>query len=331
QHLYNVMGAYNVTLTITNGVCTLFYAPPPFNFGIPDTTPFPVGNTGVPEVQFGCAPLNVAFSKIVNGSVGWHWDFGDGDTSDQQFPNHTYFNPGIYDVTLTTWDTLGLLSVFPMDSIVRVSGPRARFGFQQNSSCLSTELTLIDSSVNANTWQWNFGDGTSSTQQNPLHTYTTGLPNYVVSLTVTDTAGCTSSLSTSIFANFVSPLLASETEMCGLDTVHFATSLQNYPSYLWDFGDGTTSTLPNPSHVYMNEGNYTATLTVTDNSGCAQTFSVFPAISVSLPQANFTVLGPGHRCNDITVYFTNQSVNADGYFWEFGDGTNSTVQTPVHY
>lgn len=331
QHLYNVGGAYNVTLTITNGLCTLFYAPPPFNFGIPDTTPVPTGNPGVPEVQFGCAPLNVAFSKIVNGSVAWSWNFGDGDSSNQQFPNHTYYNPGIYDVTLTTWDTLGLVSVFQMDSIVQVSGPSAHFNFQQNTSCQSTEITLIDSSTNASTWLWNLGDGTTSTAQNPVHTYTTGLPNYVVSLTVTDTAGCTSSLSTSIFANFVSPIIASETEMCGLDTVHFATSLQNYPSYLWDFGDGTTSTLPNPGHVYVTEGNFTATLTVTDNSGCAQTFTVFPAISVNLPLANFTVPGTGHKCDDITIYFNNLSLNADGYFWDFGDGNNSTVETPVHY
>lgn len=331
QHTYNLMGAYNVTLTITNGLCTLFYAPPPFNFGIPDTSSYPTGNPGVPEVQFGCAPLNVAFSQIVNGSVAWHWDFGDGDTSNVQFPSHTYFNPGIYDVTLTTWDTLGLSSVFQMDSIVQVSGPTALFGFQQNSSCQSTELTLVDSSQNANTWFWNFGDGTTSTQQNPNHTYTSGLPNYVVSLTVTDTAGCSSSLSTSIFANFVSPILASETEMCGLDTVHFATSLQNYPSYLWDFGDGTTSTLPNPGHVYSTEGNFTASLTVTDNSGCAQTFTVFPAIAVSLPQANFDVVGTGHKCDEITVHFDNLSVNADGYLWDFGDGNNSTVETPVHY
>jgi PKD repeat protein len=331
QHLYNVMGQYNVTLTITNDQCTLFYAPQPFNFGIPDTTPFPAGNPGVPEVQFGCAPLNVAFSKLVNGSVAWQWDFGDGDTSNQQFPNHTYFNPGIYDVTLTTWDTLGLVSVFQMDSIVRVSGPTAQFGFQQNSSCQSTEIMLIDSSVNANTWSWNFGDGTTSNQQHPLHIYTGGLPNYVVSLTVTDTAGCTSSLSTSIFANFVSPLIASETEMCGLDTVHFATSLQNYPAYLWDFGDGNTSTLPNPNHVYTVEGSYTATLTVTDNSGCSQTFSVFPAISVSLPLSDFRVPGTGQKCNDITIYFDNLSLNADGYYWDFGDGNNSTEENPVHF
>ncbi len=331
QHTYTISGAYNVTLMITNGVCTLFYAPPPFNFGIPDTTPVATGNPGVPEVQHGCAPLNVAFSKIVNGSVAWHWDLGDGDTSTLQFPNHTYFNAGIYDVTLITYDTLGLPSVFQMDSIVRVSGPSAHFNFQQNSSCQSTLVTLIDSSTNANYWSWNFGDGTTSNQQNPQHAYTSGLPNYIVSLTVTDTAGCTSSLSTSIFANFVSPLIASETEMCGLDTVHFATSLQNYPTYLWNFGDGTTSPLPNPGHVYTTEGNFQATLTVTDNSGCAQTFSVFPAISVNLPMANFTLTGTGHGCTDINVYFQNTSQNADGYLWQFGDGNNSTVESPIHY
>ena len=101
--------------------------------------------------------------------------------------------------------------------------------------------------------------------------------------------GCSSSISRSIYSNFISPLIASETEICGLDTVHFFTSLQNYAGYLWDFGDSTTSTQTNPSHVYTQEGVFNVTLTVTDNVGCQQSFNVSPGITVNLPIADFTV------------------------------------------
>jgi PKD repeat protein len=245
-------------------------------------------------------------------------------------PSHTYNNTGIYTVTLTTTDTLGLVSVLQMDSIVRVSGPRAGFIVNQVASCTTTQINLVDTSTNAMSWEYSFGDGTGSTLQNPSHIYNTGLPNYIITQTVSDTMGCSSSISTSIFANFVSPLIASETEVCGLDTVHFFTSLQNYASYLWDFGDGTTSAQTNPSHVYTTEGSFNVNLTVTDLNGCVQTFSISPAVTVSLPTVAFSTTGSRQGCNIITIHFTNGSQNADSYFWEFGDGEVSSLFEPVH-
>lgn len=331
SHTYPVFGNYNVTLTITNGACTLTYAPPPFNFGLPDTTPVPTGNPGMPGEQQGCAPLSVSFSNVVAGSVLWHWEFGDGDTSTAQFPLHTYYIPGIYTVTLTTYDSLGLSSVFVMDSIVKVSGPKALFSFQQNSSCTSTQITFTDSSTGAiNNWSWNLGDGTFAFTQNVTHTYSGSMPNYIITHTVFDTLGCSSTISTSIFANFISPLLVSESEICGFDTVHFTTSLRNFASYLWDFGDGTSDTICEPSHLYQTEGVFHASVTVTDSSGCSQTFTVSPPITVSLPLSNFTVNGTRHGCGRSRVDFINLSVNSDSYFWDFGDGYTSSNQAPSH-
>ncbi len=331
SHTYPVYADYHVTLTITNGTCTLFYAPPPFNFGTPDSTPVSVGNPGLPEVQRGCNPLSVSFSNTVEGSEHWHWDFGDGDTSSVQFPSHTYFTPGVYTVTLTTVDSVGIVSTVSMDSIVYVSGPIARFSFDKTSSCTSTLIQFHDSSTGAiNQWLWNLGDGNFDSTQNVNHTYSGSMPNYIVTHMVTDTMGCSSSTSTSIFANFISPLLVSESEICGLDTVHFNTSLQNFASYRWDFGDGDTSSLESPSHLYTTEGIFNASVTVTDSSGCAQSFSVIPPITVSLPTAGFTVNGTRHGCGRSRVDFINLSSNADSYFWDFGDGSTSNNQAPSH-
>lgn len=327
-HIYQTNGNYNVTLTITNGLCTLYYDPPPFDFGTPDSSAINTGNQGVPEVQRGCIPLSVMFTNRIPNTQFWTWDFGDGNTSNVQFPQHVYTEPGIYTVTLTATDTLGIVQVLQMDSIVYASGPTAGFNINQIASCTSTQVVLADTSQNSNYWEYNFGDGTISNLQNPSHTYTTGMPNYIITQTVTDTMGCRASISTSIFANFVSPIIASETEVCGQDTIEFYTSLQNYPSYLWDFGDGTTSTLSSPTHVYTTEGTFSVSLTVTDLAGCTQVFHT-PDITVSLPVANFTTNNPRQGCNALSIGFINTSVNADYYQWDLGDGTITAVENPI--
>jgi PKD repeat protein len=328
-HVYTSFAQYDVTLTITNGVCTLFYDPPPFIFGNPDTSSIDIGNTGEPVIQRGCTPLAVTFTNTIPGSSSWHWDFGDGSSSTLQYPRHTYTVPGIYTVTLTTTDTLGIVQVQRMDSIVRVSGPQAGFIVHQNSTCNNTVVSLQDTSRNSVSWHWNFGDSTLSSLQHPTHIYNSGLPNYIITQTVTDTSGCRSSISTSVFSNFVSPLMASESEICGHDTVHFFTSLQNYASYQWDFGDGTTSNLTMPTHVYTSEGLFSVTLTVTDIAGCTQVFRLNPDIRVNLPVAAFVSSGT-QGCNELNVLFTNQSQNADAYLWNFGDGSTSSLTNPLH-
>lgn len=331
-HTYNMFGNYDVTLTIINDLCTLTYNPPPFNFGTPDTTPIDPGNVGIVEVQEGCAPLTVTFNNaaLIQGAIQWMWEFGDGDTSTLQYPVHTYLFRGIYNVKLTTLDTLGITSVWNWDSLVRVGGPVADFSFTQNSSCTNTTINLQNLSTGGSSYFWNFGDSTTATTFNASHTYNGGLPNYIVTLTVFDTVGCQQSLSTSIFANYISPVLASETEVCGYDSVHFSTSLQNYTSYLWLFGDGDSSTQINPVHLYDSEGVYSVSLTVIDAAGCAQTFNLQPNVTVWQPIANFSTWSSRQACDLLRVDFANYSLNGDAYFWDFGDGATSTYFGPSH-
>lgn len=324
-HTYQAYGNYNVTLMITNGLCTLFYDPPPFNFGEPDTTPVDIGSAGEPEVQQGCAPLSVNFSKTYPGASTWEWDFGDGSSSTQAYPVHTYHRPGIYTVTVTITDTLGIVTHIRMDSIVRVSGPKAGFMIIESGICHSGQVTFIDTSYNATSWQWNFGDSTTSSVQSPVHTYVSGMSNYIITQTVSDTMGCTSSISTSIFSSTQAPLLVTETDVCGLDTLHFFTSLRNYASYVWHFGDGDSSTVANPTHIYTREGIFTPTLTITDGAGCQEVYTA-PPVTVNLPRAEFTTNSPRHGCNRLNVLFSDRSSNADLYQWDFGDGNASTLQ-----
>ncbi len=149
------------------------------------------------DVTSGCAPLCVNFddlSTIVAGTItGWSWDFGDQSSSTQQNPSHCYGLPGNYDVTLTVTTSDGCSQTIVMTNYIQVFAlPVAAFiAGPQPTTVLNPTITFTDSSTNASSWNWNFGDlvNSSSTDQNPTFTYVD--PNcYVVTLEVTSTDGC---------------------------------------------------------------------------------------------------------------------------------------------
>src|SRR5213076_3117376 len=187
-------------------------------------------------------------------------------------------------------------------------------------------------------YSWTFGDGATSTAQNPSHTYATG-GTYTAGLTVSDNQGATASTSKSVTVTAANqPPVAAFTPSCSALTCSF-TSTSSDPdgtiaAYSWNFGDGTPiSTLQNPSHTYAAGGSYTVTLRVTDNQGAqsalaSQTFTVTPPNQP--PVASFT-----QSCNGLTCSFTSTSSDPDGsitaYRWTFGDGSAAvTTQNASH-
>ena len=151
------------------------------------------------DVTSGCAPLCVNFtdtSTVAAPGViaSWTWDFGDGSpVSTQQDPIHCFINPGSYPVSLNIVTTDGCTSSIIMPGYINVfANPVASFGASpQPATILNPEITFTDSSQNANSWNWNFGDLISSTSvlQNPTFTYSA--PDcYLVTLEVTSVDGC---------------------------------------------------------------------------------------------------------------------------------------------
>jgi PKD repeat protein len=183
---------------------------------------------------------------------------------------------------------------------------------------------------------WSFGDGTTSTAQNPTHTYpSSGV--YTVRLTVTDNDGASDTFSKSVTAldnSNLAPTAGFSSSTLGL-TVNFTDASTDsdgtIASRSWNFGDGGVSTSTNPSHTYATGGSYTVNLTVTDNDGASDTFS--QSITVidpnQKPTANFT-----SSASDLTVNFTDASTDSDGTIasrsWSFGDGGVSTSTNPSH-
>jgi PGF-pre-PGF domain-containing protein/uncharacterized repeat protein (TIGR01451 family) len=251
-----------------------------------------------------------------------------------QNPTHTYTTAGNYTVNLTAINGNGTNST---ESIITVTEapvlPVANFSSNVTEGYAPITVEFTDSSENATGWSWDFGDGSNSTEQNPVHIFSTA-GNYTVNLTISNVNGTDSTESTITVtdepvlpvANFSSNV----TEGSAPLSVQFTDSSENADEWNWDFGDGSDSTDQNPVHVFSTAGNFTINLTVSNVNG---TDSIESTISVTespvLPVANFTS-NVSSGSVPLTVEFTDSSENATAWNWDFGDGNSSTDQNPLH-
>jgi PKD repeat protein len=268
-YTYAAPGLYNVVL---NSMDTN---------GIPCTYNLQVIAGGTSNCNFlystsGPAPVTITFTDASVGSnVTWQWDFGDGSpVTTLQNPSHTYTTPGTYNACLTTSDINGVPCV-TCQSIVVSTNCNASFQFA--TSGMTTYF--YDNSTNVNlgtlTYFWDFNDGTSSTLRYPMHVFAQpGM--YMVSLTISDGVSCNSMVFDSVNVDTIPPagcnssFIFTELQPYSIDIVN--TSYGLTPSYLWDFGDGSTSNLANPMHSYAFTGSYIICLSITDTTGCTSNF-----------------------------------------------------------
>jgi VCBS repeat-containing protein len=250
-----------------------------------------VSNTG-PTADFsamplsGDEPLTVNFtdaSTSYDGITSWQWDFNNDGTIDstQQNPTFQYLQDGVYTVSLVVQEADADTDTETKTNYITVSntGPTADFSAMPLSGSEPLTVSFSDASTSYDgitSWQWDFGDGGTSTQQNPAHTYTQdGV--YTVSVVVqeADADSDTETKNITVFDTgptadfFANPLLGDKPL-----TVNFtdtSTSYDGITSWQWDFGDGGTSTLQNPTHTYTQEGVYTVSLTVTEGDGSSDT------------------------------------------------------------
>ncbi|MBL7924320.1 MAG: PKD domain-containing protein [Bacteroidia bacterium] len=325
-YTYPDSGSFPVTLSVnyTNGCSQVVSAGPVKVYPRPFFSYWMNNFTG-------CAPLPVQFINSTAAAYTWLWDFGDGSTSTQQAPVHIYSSPGSYQVSLTATTVNGCVFGFPLNQKVNVFSPNAAFQPDVTSGCPPLLVNFNNQSSGAVSYQWSFGDGTSSTQAHPTHTYTTpGL--YQVTLIATDATGCADTMiyPTAINVsqspvNYITPPVITA---CAPYAVNFSDA-SGATSFLWDFGDGTTSTLSNPYHIYTEPGTYTVSLTTwMPNGGCEQYISDFQTFVIDGAEPGFTyTVSP---CPPYEVFFTDTSLNAAGWSWNFGDGGSDATQHPSH-
>ncbi len=284
--------------------------------------------------------LNVSFNNTSIGASSWLWNFGDGSSSTQQNPTHTYANPGTYTVCLISSNSF-CSSNSSCNSLTVVSGspsnpPVAAFSANDTSICNGYGVVFTSSSVNATSYQWSFpgGNPSSSTLQNPIITYNTaGI--YPVTLTVINAYGT----DTAIKQNYIHTaqnVNASFTKTANGLTMSFTNTSTGATSWAWDFGDGTTSTLENPTHTFANSGIYQVCLRAS-NAGCPSSQFCFLNLQVTgtpsnnAPIANLST-SQTNVCEGSSITFSDQSTsNPTSWNWTFlgGNPSTSTQQNPV--
>lgn len=283
------------------------------------------------DIPVGCTPPFAGFSVQVNeltltfsdesspSVYQWLWDFGDGTTSLQQNPIHTYAQPGTYLICLTVTSDCGSNQVC-LQATINCAPPSV--GFQAQVSQLTIAFTNT-SDQGATQWLWNFGDGTTSTMENPIHTFP-GPGTYTVCLSATDECG-TSQVCLPITLNCTPPSPGFQAQVSQLTIAFTDTSSPEVTGWLWDFGDGTTSTQENPTHTFPGPGTYNICQTVTSPCSSSQV-CLMVTLNCAPPTAGFQA-----SINQLTVNFTdNSSASTTDWLWNFGDGTASLSENPSH-
>lgn len=332
---------------------TAVFAPgaqlPPFDFFLCDNNP--------PECMAmfywdydPATPLSVQFYDASFGSyTEWLWDFGDGTTSTEASPLHTFQDDGLYQVCLTISDSAGDCYSTNCDWVQAGQnwwGCDNFFSYYFTDS-LTAEFTgyVFDSVYQVLSYDWDFGDGTTGSGQTVSHTFTPmGNSMFLVCLTTTaimdngDT--CTAVSCQDVFIGFPPPPSPCESYFFPLNqaglTVDFeAFTFSPHPTdFSWDFGDNTLGTGQFVSHTYGQEGIYLVTLNSVDTTGCEYEYIMEIWVGNFPGCYNFFTF---EKSDSLTFTFTgdviwNDSVNAyqTDYFWDFGDGTTGTGQTVTH-
>ncbi|MEL6675301.1 MAG: PKD domain-containing protein [Bacteroidota bacterium] len=289
--------------------------------------------TGINTMTFyDCS--NVSSSQ---GPITWSWDFGDGNTSTAQNPVHVYGQAGTYNVCLIIAGQNGCADTTCMNVVVPSGNPGCQAGFTAFPSTSGAFAFLADSNfAGSPVYTWDFGDGNTGTGQYTSHAYQNP-GTYVVCLTVTDSIlGCTATFCDSVatqtggggncqaFFQYYQPF--------GTQVQFYAQQGQWNVAYSWDFGDGSTSTQPFPTHTYAQAGTYNVCLIVTNNSGCADTSCVAVVVQ-NLPacNANFYPWVSPNQPSQVHLYAdsTYNSPSAT-YSWDFGDGTFGVGMYATH-
>ncbi len=338
-HKYSKAGKYSVSLTVTGpgGADTIekidFITVLKKESLLADFSASPTQGVG---------PLTVNFNDLSSGGdvASWQWDFGDGEGSTEQNPAHTYAKAGLFTVSLTATGPLGS-NTGTKAGLIKVVAPEAPLSdFSVNSASGFSPFIVKFSDLSKGSitkWEWDFGDGAGSTEQNPSRAYTkTG--NFNVSLTVSGPGGTDKKTALGLIkilennsplANFTASVKQGNAP---LTTQFTDISTGEIKNRQWSFGDGETSVEKNPSHIYKNAGNYSVSLTITGaEDSDSKTIDAFIKVAApEAPVAGFTSLAVKGFA-PLEVQFTDKTTGkVESWLWDFGDGSTGSGQNPAH-
>jgi len=283
-----------------------------------------------------CNPSSVQFTQTSTGSPhGFIWSFGNGTGSYSPNPLVVYNNAGTYTVKLIV--VYESNAVVVTKTIVIKPSITASIGYDRNYICKPGGINFTaTSNGNIAGYNWDFGDNSgiiTTSSNNAIHNYT-NFGVYQVTLQAMDVSGCYDIANTTI--NVEVPSITgtvSPTSGCIPANVNFNANAvipvnSSVTNYAWDFGDGSpvVSTAANStSHVYNATGSYSPSLTVTTNEGCT---GIYPFTNIAFGTPPFNHIAYPVKttiCGSETAKFVSKATNANSYFWDFGDGSTTTV------
>lgn len=364
SHTYAENGTYTITLTAIND-----------SIGCEDEVEVEIiiSNPN-PELIFsqtsGCPPFDVVVAGVDNNPY-WFVDFGNGTTVEATlnaegtgynivyfsdgitqnifvndpgstfFPDITYDEVGVYDVTVSIVDENGCIADYLYDDLIEVNSSPDFASFQMEilDDCETVSLGFTPDLPNLVDISWTFNNGETTTDYNPIVEYVSPYPAVITAtLTAADSLGCVSIVTEDFI--IVYPTVPSftiiENPICGGDSIVVANnSTGDIISYSWDFGDPgsgdlNTSDEEIPSHTYYENGTYDVCLATESQTGCVSTFCIVDAVTINNPTAEFTVSSNVTNCN-YGVSFVNTSAGTiDCSDWDFGDDQTGIGMTAFH-
>ncbi|ADR22208.1 hypothetical protein MATR_01510 [Marivirga tractuosa] len=326
---YSQPGTYPITLTA--------YHPNGNSASI--TKEITVTENQAPEIVFAtgedlCVGAPIQFSSESNKEISsYSWDFGDGNTSTEANPDHLFSSAGEYLVELSVTDTAGCNNLF-QDSISVYAEPQPDFQASAQGTICSQKPVVFENTTSLPTtasFQWDFGDGSTSTEENPEHIYAEE-GEYIINFQI-EMAGCLVEKTDTISVN-PGPLVDfNYNDDCFGQVVNFENSSTGefLQSFQWNFGDGSQSTQTSPNHSYDSAGSYNVKLSAFTSNGCDYTFEkqvvVHPVATVAF-QSEVACANQAVQFNE---QVTLQQSNVTDYLWDFGvAGTTSDVSTSAN-
>ena len=308
-HTFDTIGTYEVCLIALAESC------------LPDTFCQVIHICGSPAEAAFSASIDggvVSFTNNSSNSNVWSWSFGDGGSSTDENPSHTYSANGNYTVCLIAIDEGCSDNIFCDTITVCVSETTSQFEFGIDGG----EVNFFSNSVSAITWFWTFGDGSTSTEEDPFHAYTVS-GTYEVCLIITDACGKDTSCQS--IEVCVTPSAGYSYFVTDVFTFNFIDESFYTNEWFWLFGDGTTSNNSNPVHTYEYGGSYEVCLIAKNECGFD---TLCEEIIIECPPF---LSGFGFTQSGDTAFFSDQSsATANEWSWYFDDGSFSTSQNPVH-
>lgn len=215
--------------------------------------------------------------------------------------------------------------------------------YPSTTGCIPFTVNFGDSSINAKTYSWDFGDGGTDTAKYPIHTFTT-VGTFTVRLVINNPKACkvldTAYLTIKTDTNYVRPsFITTVQDSCDPYIASFSNTssyshtpgASAFTKFKWDFGDGNTYNGFNPpTHTYSGSGTYKVLLIMTDSTACNSPDTISRTVNMNSKTVAAKFYSPDSVCKNATVKFDDSSSNGASYSWDFGDGNTSTSATGEH-